>query len=479
MAQEPSGFTATSDVELHEGSMIHEVIPIRYDRERNTQFQRVLKRRVRTYLATQKQGAKANGFMWFKVVFYIGAYLGNLATLTFVRHSLLVTLALIVLQSMLVVGLAYNVAHDAVHNTLSKKKWVNELLFYATFNFFGPNAYLWRYRHVVMHHAAVNVPGWDFNIEAADILRFAPTQKWRPIHRFQHLYAPFAYLIFTFHWVFIKDFQMLLLDRIGNVGGIKHPWWRTVELVAWKLLHVGMLIVLPIVMLGVPAWQVILAYLFFQLMTSFQFVLTFTASHLNEGLVFVEAGDKNDIPHSFLEHALHTSLDFSPTDPVVSFWLGGFNSHVAHHMFPNICSVHYPALTREIQRTAEEFGLPYKAISFFQVFTNHFAYLKQMGHDALSPFETYMHKAPETKAPQRDAVRPHGRAALPASLSLRASRSMSVRAMSVRAMSVRAMSVRISTAQVSVTGRAVRMAPSRARLPVSPALSTLKDTEKR
>lgn len=374
--------------------MIHEVIPIRYDATANTAFQRDLKRRVRAYLATQKNGAKASAFMWFKVVFYIAAYLTTLAELTLVRHSLVVTLALIVVQSMLVVGLAYNVAHDAVHDTLSKRKWVNELLFYATFNFFGPNAYLWRHRHIVMHHSAVNVPGFDFNIEAADILRFAPTQRWRPMHRYQHLYAPFAYLVFTFHWVFIKDFQMMMLDRIGNVGGIRHPRWRLAELVAWKILHVALLIVLPIFALGVPAWQVIAAYALFQFLTSVQFVLTFTASHLNEGLVFVEAGEENQIPHSFLEHALHTSLDFSPTDPLLSFWLGGFNSHVAHHMFPAICSVHYPAITRLIQRTAAEHGLPYKQVGFHEVFVNHFAFLKQMGRDAQSPHAAYMHSAP-------------------------------------------------------------------------------------
>lgn len=379
--------------------MIHEVIPIQYDASVNADFQAALKGRVRDYLKSQKSGAKATSFMWFKVWFYIVAYGGTLASLTLVRHTLAVTALLIVVQSMLVVGLAYNVAHDAVHGALSKRRWVNELLFYTTFNFFGPNAYLWRNRHTVMHHSAVNVPGWDFNIEAADILRFAPSQRWRPIHRYQHLYAPLAYLVFTFHWVFIKDFQMLFLDRIGNVGNIRHPWWRFVELTAWKFLHVGLLIVLPTFALHVPLWWVLLAYLGFQFLTSIQFVLTFTASHLNEDLVFVEASEDNRIPHSFLEHALHTSLDFSPTDPLLSFWLGGFNSHIAHHMFPSVCSVHYPALTRLIRTTAKEFGLPYKVTSFAKVFVGHFAYLKQMGKDADSPRASY--SFPRLAAPPR------------------------------------------------------------------------------
>src|SRR5690606_17673829 len=112
---------------------------------------------------------------------------------------------------------------------------------------------------------------------------------------------PFAYLLFTFHWVFVKDFKMLFTDRIGNVAGIRHPWWRFVEVAAWKVVHVTMLIVAPAYGLGLPLWHVAVAYLGFQFVTSFQFVLTFTGSHLNEGMVFVEPGEDNRIPHSFLE----------------------------------------------------------------------------------------------------------------------------------------------------------------------------------
>ncbi len=372
--------------------MKHKVIAIHYDSGPNADFQSTLKARVQSYLATKKAGGKATPFMWFKVAFFIVAYLGMLGNLVLVRHSLPVTLLLIAVESMLIVGLAYNVSHDAVHGALSEKRWVNEVFYYLTFNLFGPNAYLWRNRHVVMHHSAVNVPGFDFNIEAAKILRFAPTQEWRPYHRFQHLYAPFAYLVFTFHWVFIKDFKMLFLDRIGNVAEIRHPLARILELVAWKIVHVCIFIVTPTLALGVPLWQVLLAYLFFQFLTSFQFVLTFTGSHLNEGMVFVAASPENQIRHSFLEHAILTSLDFHPTSPVLSFWLGGFNSHVAHHMFPNVCSVHYPELSRIIQRTSAEYGLPYKQISIDKLFVRHFRYLKQMGAGERAPFESYMHK---------------------------------------------------------------------------------------
>ena len=133
------------------------------------------------------------------------------------------------------------------------------------------------------------------------------------------------------------------------------------------------------------------AFVLFQCIVSFQFVITFVGSHLNETLLFVEH-EEQKIPHSFLEHQLHTSLDFDPTHPIVSFFLGGFNAHVAHHMFPHICSVHYPAITRIIQETSTEYNMPYKEMSTVQLYISHFKYLYQLGRDAQSPFTDYLYK---------------------------------------------------------------------------------------
>jgi linoleoyl-CoA desaturase len=39
--------------------------------------------------------------------------------------------------------------------------------------------------------------------------------------------------------------------------------------------------------------------------------------------------------------------------------VGGLNFQVEHHLFPNICHVHYPAISEIVKSTAEEFGIPY------------------------------------------------------------------------------------------------------------------------
>lgn len=370
--------------------MKHAVRPVHYDSAPNAGFQRDLKRRVADYLATQPNGRRATPFMWMKVALFIGAWWATWASLALVPHSIPVSFGWIVVFSLLSVALAYNVSHDAVHMALSRRPWVNELLFQLTFNPLGPNAMLWRLRHRVMHHMCVNVPGLDYNIEAAGILRFSPTQPWRPIHRWQHVYAPLAYCVFTLHWVFVKDFEMLRERRVGNVDYLDRSARDTVGFLLWKLQYVMFMLVIPTLVLPWGFLPVLAGFLLYQALTSFLFVITFTGSHLNQGLLFVEPEGGDRVPHSFLEHALHTSLDFHPRDPAVSFFLGGFNAHVAHHMFPQICSVHYPEITRIIQETSAEHGLPYKELDAISLFRSHFRYLADLGRDPTSSRAAYL-----------------------------------------------------------------------------------------
>ena len=38
---------------------------------------------------------------------------------------------------------------------------------------------------------------------------------------------------------------------------------------------------------------------------------------------------------------------------------------IEHHLFPNVCHIHFRALAPIVKRTAEEFGLPYRSSTTF------------------------------------------------------------------------------------------------------------------
>ena len=75
-----------------------------------------------------------------------------------------------------------------------------------------------------------------------------------------------------------------------------------------------------------------------------------------------------------------TTVDFSRRNRVLSWFLGGLNFQVEHHLFHRICHIHYPALSKLVESTCEEFGIRYAANkSFLAAVASHWRWLHRMG----------------------------------------------------------------------------------------------------
>ena len=103
--------------------------------------------------------------------------------------------------------------HDACHGSYSSKKWVNET-FGHSLNALGGNAFIWKFKHNIIHHTYTNVDGVDDDIAKSPLMRQCDTQKWVPAHRFQHIYVVLVYAISSFAWVFMMDFTKYFKHRI-------------------------------------------------------------------------------------------------------------------------------------------------------------------------------------------------------------------------------------------------------------------------
>jgi linoleoyl-CoA desaturase len=58
------------------------------------------------------------------------------------------------------------------------------------------------------------------------------------------------------------------------------------------------------------------------------------------------------------------------------------NFQVEHHLFPRICHVHYPDLSRIVERTCRDCGVPFRTHrSFLSGVASHYRWLRRMGQD--------------------------------------------------------------------------------------------------
>jgi linoleoyl-CoA desaturase len=353
---------------------------IRFRHESEQAFYRTLKSRVDGYFARTGKSRYADGLFFFKAGLFASLAVATytLILLNPFGHWALLPLAFVFGLSALF--LAANVAHDASHDAIFRNRTLNHVVQALSFVLLGVNSYLWRMRHTKSHHIFPNVNGCDIDIDENPFLRLSPNQPWRRHFRFQHLYAPLAYVCVALHTILFQDFVYLFKKELANMKDIRHPWYQYVLFALGKIVYFGIVLVVPILVIDLPWWQIVLGYFSMTALVSLAFVFLLIGTHFSEGTEFPLADADGNLEHTWAVHNLVTACDWSPSSRLAHFLVGGVNAHAAHHLFPRVCHTHYRAIAAIIEQTAAEFGIPYHQTNLSGIVRSHFAFLKQLGH---------------------------------------------------------------------------------------------------
>ena len=74
------------------------------------------------------------------------------------------------------------------------------------------------------------------------------------------------------------------------------------------------------------------------------------------------------------------SVNFNTKSRMVSWMTGGLNTQIEHHLFPNICSIHYRKLGPIVKQTAAEFGVAYREYPTWpKTIASHYRLLRSLG----------------------------------------------------------------------------------------------------
>lgn len=362
-------------------STVAEKQPITFQNSLNRDFTSELHKRVNSYLKTKKNGRYANGWMVFKTIFMLSFYF--IPYFIYVSGAVTqywVYLILVAIQGVATAGIGLSIMHDANHGAYSRKKWVNNFLGY-TLNLVGGNATNWKIQHNIMHHTYTNIAGHDEDISPRPILRFSPHSKRLPMHKYQFIYAWFLYGLMTFTWVLFKDFKQLLgytkSGILAKQTDEKKAWaW----LIFTKVIYLTYVLVIPILVLPFAAWQVFLGFFLAHYIAGFILGIIFQPAHVMEENEFPLPEEGGKIEDNWSVHQLKTTINFAQKNRVLSWYVGGLNYQVEHHLFPNVCHIHYREISGIVQKTAKEFNLPYKSIpTFRQALISHGRMLYKLG----------------------------------------------------------------------------------------------------
>lgn len=315
----------------------------------------------------------ATSAVWVKVWLILFGYIVGCALLFFVPMGGLGVYLTYLFLGVVKAFNGLNIAHDANHSTLSKQAWVNRL-FASLFDLSSTSSSIWKLSHNNGHHIYTNIAGVDADIHKSPFLRLNPYDEKRWFHRYQHLYAPFLYMISTLNWAFISDISWYFKEGLPRNEAILFWLFKAVNLVLF--------LILPLLILPVPAWVVIVGFLSVHFVAGILTAVVFQIAHVVEEVECLKPEVDGELPYSWAEHEMRTTCNAATKSKFVTTLVGGLNHQVEHHLFPDYCHVHYHWIAPIVKKTAKEFSVPYlENRTFFGAVASHFRTLKRLGRE--------------------------------------------------------------------------------------------------
>lgn len=361
--------------------------PVRFAANKRNSFHNTLMERINGYFERTGISRYANTKMWVKTAVMLSLY--------FVPYVFMVTgfgagngwlfFGFWFLMALGMIGIGTSVMHDANHGTYSPNRKVNRFIG-SILEVIGGYSVTWKIQHNQLHHTYTNIAGLDDDLDSIKYLRFSPRQTYYWFHKYQYLYAWFFYSMMTLFWMTAKDYIQIVRYKEHDLLVRHHVSMGQAifRVTLYKLFYYGYIMVLPIFFSGMPWYYVVGGFLFMHIIAGLVLSCIFQPSHIVETSTFelpigTEAGGK-EMEDPWAIHEVENTTDFAPGKGFLTWFIGGLNYQIEHHLFTGICHVHYPDLAPIVKKTADEFGVVYHVEStFWKALRGHVKMLKKLG----------------------------------------------------------------------------------------------------
>ncbi|CAK0758443.1 hypothetical protein CVIRNUC_002620 [Coccomyxa viridis] len=349
------------------------------------EFYNVLQRRVEKYFRGNEINPRTSRAWCVKaaliVTCWVACFYGTFFGLQSFAASALCAVALGLCMGEAGVSIMHDVNHGAGLRSRSARYVLGTAM-----DLIGVSSFLWRQQHVVGHHTHTNLET-DPDIRASDqdVRRVAPHHKRQWYHRYQHIYLGALYGLLVVKAVLVDDFVALAAGCIGPLKLARMTPRETAVFWGSKALYMAYFIMLPAMWSEHSLAALIALWLISEMVAGWLFAFLFQVAHVTGDVQFPSTKDSH-VAMGWAAAQAATTADFSHGSWFWTHFSGGLNYQVVHHLFPNICHTHYPAIGPIVVDTCCEFGVPYKVFpSFASAMSAHFQHLKTMGAPSLIP----------------------------------------------------------------------------------------------
>lgn len=341
-------------------------------------FQREVQRRVGEYFQHSGLRQRDCPRMYVKTLVVLAWLTASYGLLVFWAASWWTALPLAISLGLAMAAVGFNIQHDGGHRAYSEHRWINRLMAMGL-DLMGGSSYGWARKHNVIHHSYANITGHDDDIDLGILGRLSPHQQRRAYHGLQHYYLWALYGFLPLKWQVYDDFHNLMTGRIGGHRFPRPKGWELVTLFGGKLIFFSLAFVLPLLLH--PAWAVLSLFMVASFVQGVTLSVVFQLAHCVPEAAFpMPSGTTGRIENAWAVHQVETTVNFARGNRLLSWYIGGLNFQIEHHLFPRICHTHYPALAPLVEETCREFGVKYRQHeTLVGGVVSHYRWLRRMG----------------------------------------------------------------------------------------------------
>ena len=353
---------------------------------KNNAFYQSLKESVDQYFVTNNFKKTGDWRLFSKTIILISSAVAIYLAVMTIEMSVLPAILLALLFGFVAASIGFSVMHDANHGSYSPNTTFNDFLGLSA-NLLGASSFFWKQKHNIIHHTYTNVDGIDDDIAKSPIIRQCETQKWVPAHKIQHLYLVPVYALSSIFWIVFMDFTKYFTRKIYTTEAWKMSTKNHVIFWGTKLWYAFIFVAVPIYVWGWLGW--LAGFMAMNIAMGLTLSMVFQLAHVLENTEFehIPLDTTKHIETAWAEHQLKTTSNFAMDNKIISWFVGGLNFQVEHHLFPKVSHVHYPAISKIVEQKCNEFNVPYNYyVTMGAALGSHFRMMKRLGEKPTGAF---------------------------------------------------------------------------------------------
>jgi len=359
-----------------------------------SEFYITLKKKVEEYFINKKMSPRYAPDLIIRTMFYISLSL-YLHYVCLFSTSLIVTLIGGIIMGISCGFTTFIAVHEGSHASTTNSPWFWRIFGAIGGDFVnGASFYAWLHQHFLGHHPFTNltnhstIPGEDSLdpdtiTHDPDLRRIKPDQPYRDHYKYQKFYMPLLYgfLVTKFR---INDCFIVFVDKKNGSVKLNPPnTWHLTAFILGKSFWLFYRIILPCFYVSI--WKVLFHFLITDLAMGYTLALVFQVNHVMPQATWPKVDKETGyVNMDWAEMQVRTTVDYGHGSYWTTFFSGGLNYQVTHHLFPYVAQSHYIEIGKIVTQHCKDYKIDYVVLpSYWVALKMHIEYLSKMGIGAI------------------------------------------------------------------------------------------------